>query len=211
MNLGLVTSYIIGGIILLSILAMNISLSTSSTEITLTQMTREKVASVSELIAHDIQKMGYNRENKTDPILVKALPHKIEFNSNINNSTDNSVETVSWEFHKLESLEIPSTENPNDYILLRTVKDATGSIIDETPVKLGVTNFEILYYNSYGEPTENYLSDPNANINSIKQMYIKLSLESGDKIYYNAGNEGRYVKSVWEKRFSPPNLEDNNL
>lgn len=210
MNLGLVTSYIIGGIILLSILAMNMSLSNSSTEITLTQVTREKAASVSEMIAHDIQKMGYNREEKTNTILTKALEHKIEFNSNIDNSEDNTVETVSWEFHIDPDLEVGSTKNPNDYILLRTVKDASDNVIDKTPIGVGVTEFKIQYYDEYGKPVSDALSDPQSNISSIKQLYVKLALESGEPIYSNSGGDGRYIKTVWEKRFSPPNLETIN-
>lgn len=206
MNLGLVTSYIIGGIILLSILMMNMSLSSSATEITLTQVTREKMASISEMIAHDIQKIGYNRTDTTNTMLRKALGHIIIFDSNIDDSA--SVETITWEFIPDPDLSNPTTisctDTPRKCVLMRTVENGTES--NKTPIRAGVTEFNIKYYADYGEPISNAMNDPNGKIHSINQLYIKLAVESSEKIYNNAGGEGRYVKSVWEKRFSPPNL-----
>jgi len=213
MNLGLTTSFIIGGILLLTIGMMNMSVSSSSTELTLTQITREKTATVSEMLSSDIQKIGYNRNGKTSPIFTEADGKKIEFRSNIDNSTDGSVETITWEFLHSSSGEVTSTSNPNDYILKRTVrKAATGSLVSETPITLGVTKFRVAYYNKYGVPLSDSLSTPvpGANLDDIKQMYITLRLESGEQVFKTPSSPGRYVPSVWEKRFSPPNLEETN-
>lgn len=211
MNLGLVTSYIIGGIILLSILTMNMSVSSSSTELTMTQLTREKASQVTELVSHDIQKMGYNFTGKPNSIIDIAKRKKIQFYSNIDDQGD--IERIIWEFKTEETDKTLSTKNPNDYTLMRTVQDsATGNLIEETPIEVGVTEFNISYYENYGDLLSDSLQSPIAasKRENIKQLYIRIKLESAEKVYYNAGNEGRYIKSVWEKRFSPPNLESTN-
>lgn len=204
--MGLVTSYVVGGILLIGILAMNISLSNSSTELTLTQTTREKAQGVQEVITHDIQKIGYNQNDKTDPILEVAESDKIQFRSNIDNSSDNSVEIVTWEFTDTSL----NNGNPNAYVLQRTVKSAeTGNVISETPIRLGVTNFNIKYLDDYGEPVSNHMSTPvsSSELNDIRQLYITLELQSSAKVYQNTSSDGRFVRTIWEKRFSPPNLE----
>lgn len=209
MNIGLVTSYIIAGILLLSILVMNLSVSNSSIEITLRQTNQQKLSSTSDMFSHDIQKMGYNRNNRTSPILLEADGKKIRFNSNIYNDMDESVETITWEF---TNTEVTGTENPNDYVLMRTVRDSdTGTIIEETPIRLGVTEFNISYYDEYGEPISDSLSTPvpSGDLSNIKQVYVKINVESAERSFAIGGDEGRYVRSVWEKRFSPPNLEPN--
>jgi hypothetical protein len=207
MNAGLLTSFIVAGILIVSIITMNNSVTNSSSELTMTQFTRERLASVSQLISEDIQKMGYNRTGKTDPILQVANSHKIKFHSNIDNSTDNSVEVITWEFR--QDLGITSTENKNDRVLHRIVKNEDGSE-EVTEIKLGVTEFYVAYYNDYGVLLSDSLTTPvdAALRDDLKQFYIKLKVQSPEKIVTGSDGSGRYITSVWEKRFSPPNLEE---
>jgi len=206
MNVGLITSYVIAGIILLAILSMNMSVSSNSNEITLSQITRERAASISDMMSNDIQKMGYNRKGTTDPILTVAEGNKIQFHSNIDNSPDNSVEIITWD---LTNTDVSNSKNPNDRVLMRTVRDASGSLISQTPIKSGVTKLRINYYDKYGTARKDSLKTPltSSEMANVKQLYISIELQSHEKIYQSSGNSGRYVTSVWEKRFSPPNLE----
>lgn len=209
MNAGLLTSFIVAGILLVSIITMNNSVTNSSSELTMTQFTRERMASISRLISEDIQKIGYSRTGKTDPVVQVANYHKIKFHSNIDNSTDNTVEVITWELRK--DLEVTSTENPNDRVLHRIVKNEDGTE-EVTEIKLGVTKFQIGYYNDYGGSiSEDSLTTPVSDaalLDGLKQFYIKLKVESPQKIIMGSDGTGRYIKTVWEKRFSPPNLED---
>lgn len=208
MNLGLVTSYIIAGILLLSILTMNMSVSSSSTEITLTQITRSHAATISEMISGDVNKIGFNRTGLTNQLLTIGEGKKIQFHSNIDNSPDNSVESITWE---LTNNAVTSTNNPNDYILKRTVREvSSGNIISESPIKLGVTKFNVAYYDEYGAPLVDSLATPvsASDLSNVKQLYIALKLGSADQVFSTPGSPGHYVISIWEKRFSPPNLEN---
>lgn len=206
MNAGLLTSFIVAGILIVSIITMNNSVSNNSSELTLTQFTRERMATVSKMMANDIQKIGYNRSGKTETMLKIGNGHKIKFHSNIDNSDDGTVEEVIWE---LTDQEVTSTSNPNDRILKRTILYEDGST-DETPITLGVTEFRIAYYDDYGIPLSDSLSTPvdSDMLDEVRQFYIKIKLESPEKIYAGSNSSGRYVTSVWEKRFSPPNLEE---
>ncbi|GAA5521472.1 hypothetical protein LQ318_06955 [Aliifodinibius salicampi] len=201
MDLGVVVSYIIAGMLLMAILMMNMSVSSSSTELTMTQITREKAAALTDMLEHDILKMGYNKTSKTSPIIELADSQRIRFRSNIDDSNDKTVETITWE---LTSDPVSATENPNDLELKRTV---SGGINSVTPITLGVTEFEIKYFDQYGEDTSNNMLTPVSNPEDIKQLYIKLVLESPQRVYQGTNDNGRYVKTVWEKRFSPPNIE----
>lgn len=207
MNLGLITSYIIAGILLLAIVMMNMSVSSSSTELTLAQITRDKAYSISEMISSDVQKIGYNRASRTSEMITVAEGKKLQFKSNIDNSSDKSVEIVTWQY---TDTEVTATGNPDDQVLVRTVRDAaTGSIISESPIKLGVVKFNIAYYNDYGVPLADSLNTPvgATEMKDIRQMYISLKLESSEKVFSTPNSSGHYVPAIWEKRFSPPNLE----
>ncbi len=222
MNAGLLTSFIVAGILIVSIITMNNSVSNNSSELTMTQFNRSKMATVSKMISDDIQKIGFNGTEKTDPMLVEAGGKKITFRSDIDNEyedkkdeedkdtledmveNEDMVKEVTWEF----TSDSVDNSNPNDYVLMRTVKDLSGEILKETPIALGVTEFNIAYYNDYGVPLSDSLSTPvTSQIDYVKQFYIKIKLESPEKIYTGTNSSGRFVTSVWEKRFSPPNLE----
>lgn len=208
MNIGLTTSFIIGGILLISLLSMNMSLSNSSVELTMTQVSRERASGIKELLNHDLLKIGYNRTEKTSPMLVAADDNMIQFRSNIDNSTDGSVELVTWEF---TSTPLDHTPNPNDYMLMRTVKNIDTGAEVQTPIKSGVTKFNIKYLDEYGEPVSGYMATPlsSTQMQSVKQLYITMELQSGHKVFQNKGATGRYVRTIWEKRYSPSNLESN--
>lgn len=207
MNLGLLTSYVVAGILLLAIVMMNMSVSSSSTELTLAQITRDKTATISEMISDDVQKIGYNRTSQTSEMITTAEGKTIQFKSNIDNSTDETVETVTWTY---STTEITSTENPHDQLLTRTVCcDASGDLISESPIKLGVVDFSVAYYDEYGAAISDSMPTPvsSTDRNNIKQLYISIKLASGDKVFSTPNSSGHYVKAIWEKRFSPPNLQ----
>lgn len=201
MNLGLVTSFVIGGILLVSILMMNINLSISSQEMTLTQMTGQHTKAIADMVTHDIPKIGYNRSSKTNPKFNVADSNKITFYSNIDNSADGSVEEITW---VLTTTPVSATSNPNDYVLKR-IQDGVS-----TDITLGVTQFTINYYDQYGVSESGKMTTPisSSDFDKIKQIEIKLVVQSEQQLKTSVNGSGRYIRSAWEKRFSPPNLEE---
>lgn len=197
MDLGIVTSYIIAGMIFLAITMMTLSLSQSTTELTLNQNARKNVQSVAEMLSYDFPKIGYNKVISITNPITYADENKITFQSNIDNSDDKTVETITWEF---TTDPVATSGNPNDYKLLR-VQDG-----DVTEITLGVTHFNIRYYSDYGLPKKDSLSTPVSNPELIKQIEIELVCESPAPIGNRSGSD-RYLRSAWDKRFSPGNLE----
>jgi hypothetical protein len=48
-----------------------------------------------------------------------------------------------------------------------------------------------------------------SNYNDIVQIEIQLELQSSYPVNYRASGADNYVKTYWEKRFSPVNLRPN--
>ena len=200
MNYGIILSYVIAGFLIIAILTTNSNLNYSSTELTATQMEKNHAKAITEIINHDIPKIGFNRVNVLNPIFAKADSTEIIFYSNIDNSVDESVETIHWEYTDTPA---PGSKNPHDHILLR---DVDG---EETNINLGITKFFIRYYDDYGKDTPMATPVPSSKFDDIKQIEIELVVQSGFTLKSRANTDGRYVTSTWVKRFSPVNLRNN--
>jgi len=206
MNLGIVTSYIVAGVILISIASMNIRISSSNAELTITQIMREHVRNITDILNEDLPNMGYNVDEKTDPVLIYANRNRIIFLRNIHNDPAIEPSEITWVF---ESDVKPSgSKNGLHGTLMRIVK-TDGFEPDTTRIKSGVTKFNMFYYDRHGLRKSEHMSPPasGSSLSTVKQVYLELELQSNEKISGRAANDGRYVRSVWEKRFSPGNLE----
>lgn len=206
MNFGLITSFFIAGVLLMAILSMNMSLSRSSNELTLSQMATENVSTVAEMVTYDVRKIGYDLTKKIPDPILKADSTELQFYANLDNTGD--VEEVLWRF---TNQEVGSTSNPDDYVLLRRTKSkSTGVVVDKTDITLGVTDFKIRYYDTYGADKSQQMATPVASgdLSKIKQIEVEVVVGSPEKLSgYWGGDE--YINAAWEKRFSPGNLENN--
>lgn len=213
MNLGMVTSYIIAGMLLLGIMAMNINVQTSTTELTISQILRSHVSNVTEMLNDDIPNMGYDYEGTTksnddvgNKILEFGNEKRISFYRNLTGDPTRIPERIEWEF-------VDST-GVNFGTLVRRVYDPNDGTTDVNEINIGVHKFEIRYYDSVGEILSNNMSSPGSNLtqlNDVKQIHIIMELQSKEKIYKRATGDGRYMRSVWEKRFTPSNLHVENI
>ncbi|NGP76948.1 hypothetical protein G3570_09910 [Balneolaceae bacterium YR4-1] len=214
MNLGLVTSYIIAGMLMLAIVTMNINLSTSSSDLTLTQITKQHVQTVTDMLTYDIPKIGFAQNGKVTKynnpdtgtnynMITIADNNRIRFYSDVDNN--GQIDEVTWEFKTSEP--VATTNNPNDFKLVRSQRNMVTNVTESTEITLGVTEFVINYYDEYGDSKINKLSTPVANPDNIKQIDIELVMESKEKIRYSVNSDGRYVASAWEKRYTPRNLQ----
>lgn len=208
MNPGLVISFIIAAMLMLSIVRMNLRVSTSSIEITLTQITREKLKNVVEMLNDDIPNMGYNIETKTDPVLTHASGNKIQFYRNVYNNPDRDPELITWEY--LPAEELSNTVNPDDRLLIRIEENSTLGVIDTTRITSGVTEFNLRYYDLHGQDLSGNMSSPGAvpaSLAGVRQIYMEIEVQSAEPVFSNVTDSGRFIRSVYEKRYSPPNIE----
>lgn len=197
MNLGLTTSFIIAGILLLSILSMNRNISQSSQELTMRQVTQMHTGTVSQILEKDIPNIGYQQSGTISSPITDAKNDFIQFKSDIDN--DGTVETIEWEFTDTDI----SSPNPDDKVLVRRV----GGDVSE--FKTGITNFEITYLDEdRNEISISLLSEllggAQSERDKIRFIEISFTVESKEKIG-RVGNAD-YTKSTWEKQFTPQNL-----
>ena len=219
MNLGIVTSYIVAGVIILGIVAMNLNVQNSSAELTLTQMQRQYVANITDMLNDDLSNMGYDVNDVTRDsegnikIIECAQQNRISFYRNLCetdadcNNEDRPPELVEWRF--LTEGEI-SDSNPNHRTLRRTVTTDPASEepeVDENNINVGVTQFEIQYFQTVGSNTNVTGLGCGSGVDNIKQLKVTLEVQSAERIHYRAQGDGRFINSVWEKRFTPQNLQ----
>ncbi len=207
MNLGLVTSYIIAALLTLSIIMMNLRVSNSSSELTLTQINRQYLITLSDMLNDDISNMGYNVYEKTDQILVYADDHRISFYRNIEDDATREPELITWEYYTGNPIALE--KNPNLHAMTRTVYDPNSGQTDEININSGASKFKLHYFDTHGAPMDSALTTPlsSADLVNVKQIYLELEIQSLEPLYSSGNPNGRFIRSVYEKRFSPKNLE----
>jgi hypothetical protein len=99
--------------------------------------------------------------------------------------------------------EIATTDNPNDKVLRRSVNG------DVTDIEIGVVDFEIRYYSSFGSTTPMVTPISSANLATIRQIEVEVTLQSSENISSINNNTPTYVQNTWVKRFTPRNLTSN--
>jgi len=191
MNAGIVTSFVIGGLLLLSILFMNMSMSRSSASLTMRQMTQQNVQATSQILTHDISKIGFNRFKKINNPIVAAESTKVKFQSNLDNSTNGSVELIEWHFDT--STEVTSGSNPDDHILRRTVDGNT------TDITMGITSFKLTYLDKNLNPTTAK--------DEIRHIKVDMRISSKEGLGKIGGGAAEYTESIWSKTFTPKNIQ----
>jgi len=223
MNLGIVTSYIIAGVIIIGIVSMNLRVQNSGAELTISQMNRQYVADIADMLNDDLSNMGYNvnditRDGSGDVrVLDCARSNRISFYRNLCatdvecSNEDRRPERIEWRL--LNDDEI-SQSNTAHRTLRRTVVtyDEDGSVAGEdvTDINVGVTQFDIQYYDVVGSNTNITGLGCGSTVPNVRQFKITLEVQSAERIFHRAAGEGRFVRSVWEKRFTPTNLQLQN-
>ena len=214
MNLPLVTSYIVGGVLLLSIVMVNINISNSGAELTMTKITRSNLENVTAMLDDDIPNMGYDLLQPPDTIITVAQSNRIQFFRNLCRDPQRDAafvncsdpERITWEFYSGLN---PGTSKNSDHGTLIRVVEEVGEAPDTTWIRSGVTRFNIRYYDDHGRALNQNIPQPIASsqFDDIEQLYIELEVQSDERIPGRFYSDPRYVRAVWEKRFSPRNLE----
>ncbi|MFP8488583.1 hypothetical protein ACKGJO_05725 [Gracilimonas sp. Q87] len=211
MNFGLIISYVIAGFLMIMIFTINYNVGFSNQEVTTTLIKKTHSQSVQDMIIHDIPKIGYEQYDKVGTIIsdhgsvfVKADKHEISYYSDLSN--DGTYEMVTWKYDPDKTPD--HAQNPHVNTLYRTV----GS--DVTEITIGITNFEIRYYDEYGNVDTTStapMSTPitGSALDDIVQIEIEFEMQNDYTLNYRASDPERYVTTTWEKRFSPVNLRQD--
>ncbi|KAB2837900.1 MAG: hypothetical protein F9K45_12045, partial [Melioribacteraceae bacterium] len=173
--LEITASTIVGGMILLLIMRMNTTLLESATTISIEKSVQSNITSLIDELDYYFKQIGYRV--KDEQKIITADKNEISFLSDIDN--DGDIDTVSYYLSKKKILK--ETENPNDKLLYRVINSSP-----EETSNLGVTAFELAYYNGAGALTNDE--------NEIK--YIKYTIEVESFFPINGEYKGAYAERI---------------
>jgi hypothetical protein len=179
MNINIVTGFVIGGMLLLSLLVLNNRVSRNSGMVTLTEMTRQQMDAIARTADADLRRIG--QVGGAFPISV-ANSNRLVFITSFDGLT---ASTVEWFYNTAEP--ILDSQNPNDHMLYRI---ANG---DSTRIRMGVTDFTFSYFNAAGNPT--------AVLTEIQRIRLQVLVES------EAAYGDEFARSYWETEISPRSLQ----
>ena len=180
-DIELAGSFIIGGMILLSILSLNADIMETATLNNLGTHAQKNVTTIVSILEYDLRKIGYRVPSGT--IAITALSDTtIAFLGDVDN--DSNVDSIS--FYLSPKSEPSETLNPNDRYLYRRINGTAND------VALGITNWTLTYYDISGSVTVTP-----ANVRSIRISFTVETMIPFDTTYGSAR---------WEGRFTPKNL-----
>jgi len=186
--LDIVGSFIIAGMVIMMLMAININTTTASSVILFTTIEQRKMTDVSELIEYDFYKIGYRID--VDKISI-ADSNEIKFYTDI----DNNDLADSIHYFLGDITDLSYTYNPNDKPLYRQRNDQ-DSLLTEYPV----VDFQLSYFDSIGNTLAYSSLTNSAGRELIKSIKIEIKVES-DELY-----DDKYQTSKWKKKISPKNL-----
>lgn len=199
MNFGLIISYVIAGFLMIMIFTINYNVGFSNQEVTTTLIKETHTQAVKQILTNDIPKIGYQKGSVITNTFIKATDIELSYRSDLDN--DGSVETITWKYD-------PDTtpahaQNPHVNTLIRTVDGV------DTDITLGITDFQIRYYNQYGSNTPMSTPVSSSDFEDIVQIEVEFEMQNDYSLNYRASDPDRYITTTWQKRFSPVNLRPN--
>lgn len=183
MNTGIVTSFIIGGLLMVSIVALNERVLSDSNQTALNQIVKDRIENISQTVSNDFRKMGYNVKGG---VITTASKYDISFQSDLND--DDVVHTITWQYDYNQ--DVPETKNPNDHPLYRIV-DGVKHLVGGS-----ITSFSLSYILKNGQETTNP-----GNLGDIRRIKVNMVCESPEPY------ENMYQGAAWQKTFVPANLQ----
>lgn len=174
-------TFVIGGMVLLTILGMNIEILETSSLNSLGMMAQENMGEIVSIIEYDFKKIGH-QVPRTGSALLAVTDSTISFLSDIDQNT--TIDTIAYRVGPAS--ETDSTDNPADRLLYRSVNGV------ENDVGLGITQWELSYFNEdMGSTTA---------LDSIRIIELTLTVET---IY---GYNEQYGSASWTNQYAPKNM-----
>ncbi len=167
--LDIIGSMVVFGMLLLIVLQVNDSGTANSFTYTFDLLVQENLVAVVDLVEYDFRRLGYCADPTKIPdpskSIIAADSTSITFLTDVND--DGVLDTM--KYYTGPTSELASTPNPNDRFLYRVVNN-------ETPIgtNLGVTAFNLLYFNAQGDTIHFPISVPG----EIYTMQISITVEN---------------------------------
>jgi hypothetical protein len=180
-------SFVIGGIVLLTFVNLNLSVTVGAADNLYAGVVQGEVTSSADLIEYDLYKIGYRCSGNKIEL---ADSSEIRFYSDVNN--DGVADEIYYFLGDAESY--TETGNPNDCLLTREKNK------EKQCAYIPVVDFKFTYYDSLGQKIDYTLLSSQAERNKIKTIKIRMKCETADKI------DDHYEAVEWEKTIKPKNI-----
>src|ERR1041385_1366176 len=167
--LDVISSMIIGGIVLLMLVGFNSNLVQSACVQTLKVITQSNLTTVTNILETDFRKMGYGMFGTPDSAIAYADSNKIIFKGDFQNT--GSVDTLIYSFNATVA---SGKKNPNTRVLYRTYIPK-GSTPSTQPINLGITRFRLWYYR---DRDTILTGNPIPATSGIKTIKVAINVES---------------------------------
>lgn len=191
MNIGLITTFVIGGLFMISILAFNQQLSMGSQEFLLNKVNQEYMNELVAIVSNDFNRIGYN--SGTAVPFTTLSSEAILFQGDAYDNDNFGSTNIRWYWDKTDP--VTTTPNPNDYYLKR-VGPLTANTIGT--IQFPVTFFQLKYYASNGTET--------VDRTSVKKVEVQIITETGEAYTISRNGTDFFPKSVWKRIFVPNNI-----
>lgn len=183
----LIGSFAIGGLIVLMVINLNLSVNVAATQNLYSNVTQRQIVSSVEVIEHDIYKIGYRIASD---VIEKADSNEIKFKTDIdNNGIDDKIR-----YYLTDPSSMSGTFNPDDKILWRELNDENSL----TPFIVTELNFS--YYDSLGQQLDYSSLGDQFYRNMIKIVKVRVETQTGELI------NDKYETIQWEKIIRPKNI-----
>lgn len=191
MNMGIVTTFVIAGLLMVSILTLNSRVMINSSKTTADLVNKKKMETLRQLIENDFSRIGFGNDAEIEIF----SPVKIQFKADIEG---NGTKIVIW--HAKDDTPSTNTTNPNDYKLLRIIKNKSGTST-ESEVEFNIVDFKVT---AYDEITN---GNPTTQTEDIESFLIEVVYESAEPTGEDSDGNDIYTTSRWRKYIVPSNLQ----
>ncbi|TVQ10959.1 MAG: hypothetical protein EA364_11495 [Balneolaceae bacterium] len=183
MNIGITTSFIIGGLLLIAIVTLNNRMMQNSGQNALDMIVKTNVETLADILSSDIRRIGYLSTTN----ITTAEANRLVFEGDV--TGDGVPDEVDWFFNA--ATDVPETVNPNDRRITRTVG---GQLTDLSSLSVTLMRFQYTLIN--GTVTSNP-----SNLNQIRRVFVEIVCESPEAY----GDD--FKAASWQKTFAPANIQ----
>lgn len=190
MNAGITISFVIGGLLLLSIVGFNRMVMSNSQEAALSSMTQQSLDTIVELITNDFNKIGFGA---TAVPIVTMSPTNFRFWADVYDADGIGTTLIQWNWDTSDAAS--SSSNPNDFKLKRTGPVDSASV---GTIEVPVTFFNIQYLSGNNSPT--------VNPTLVRKIEVEVLMESPEPYRHTSDGTPVFFRTGWKRVFVPNNL-----
>jgi hypothetical protein len=197
----LIGSIIIGGIILLMLIAFNGNVIEGAATQTFKGIVDGNLTTITDILENDFRKMGYRVAAVQDSAVLYADSGRIMFKGDIND--DGIMDTVQY---YIDTVNSSLTANPNDKVLHRKINSQSA-----LAMYVGMIGFRIQYFTR----TDSLIkSNPVPAPSAIKSVKVSLNIQSTQRIFdtrrsayiESPFNDTSYAGACWERTIKSQNV-----